>query len=298
MDASQLVDVLTPEPIGQDRHDRFRGSSPTDRDRQIYGGQYLAQALLASAATVDPDRSPHSLHAVFLRPGSPGRPIEYRVDRIRDGRTASHRSVMAIQDDVEIFRQHVSFQIDRAGPSYPPPEPPGSDLDPSSLMPYREWVRDLSDQPDHDWFTENRPIDLRIEHPPSTMPRSPIEQPIDVWMRLVVDPADDPNTGLVDLTGASPVVHAALLAWMSDKTIADVTLYPHGRSWTDQGADLLSLDHAMWFFEPVRADRWHRLRHEVPATRRGRGLARGEFTTTDGVVVASVAQEAFLIVPD
>jgi acyl-CoA thioesterase-2 len=96
----------------------------------------------------------------------------------------------------------------------------------------------------------------------------------------------------------SPALHASLLAWMSDKTIADVTLYPHGRSWTDAGSDLLSLDHAMWFLQPARADRWILLTHEAVATGRGRGLARGDLITYEGDVVGSVAQEALLVIPD
>ncbi|MEM9561794.1 MAG: acyl-CoA thioesterase domain-containing protein [Actinomycetota bacterium] len=270
--------------------DRFVGQSPADRDRQVYGGQFLAQALVAAAATVEPGRHPHSLHAYFLRTGTPRTPIDYHVERVRDGRTASHRSVTAVQGEREVFRQLMSFQVDRPGPIHPPLEPFGPSIDPEALPDYRDWVADLSDRDDHPWFAEDLPIDLRIQDPPPTGPRGPMPDRIDVWLRM---------TGSVPGQQAEdPVWSAALLAWMSDKTISDVVLYPHGRSWTDDGADILSLDHALWFHRPVPVDSWLRLTHHAVATSRGRGLARGDLFTLDGELVASVAQEAFIVLPD
>ena len=283
MDIDELIGLLRVEPAGADR---FVGHSPADRDRQVYGGQFLAQALLAAAATVEADRAPHSLHAYFLRTGAAHTPIEYRVERIRDGRTASHRAVVATQGDREVFRQLVSFQIDRPGLSYPPAGP-GTDADPAAFTSYRQWVADLSDSDTHPWFSEDLPIELRIENPPPTSEREPIDAALRIWMRL-----PEPAGAVDDRTAA------ALLAWMSDKTISDVVLYPHGRSWTDDGSDILSLDHAMWFHEPVRPDQWLLLTHEPVATRRGRGLARGDFVTGDGRLVASVAQEAYIVLPE
>ncbi len=288
MDLVTLIDLLRVEPAGPDR---FVGRSPTDRDRQVYGGQFLAQALLAAAATVEPGRLPHSLHAYFLRTGSAHTPIEYRVERIRDGRTASHRSVVATQDGREVFRQLQSFQVERPGPTHPPPRPPDAALDPSTLPSYREWVAELSDDDDHPWFAEDVPVDLRIEDPPRPRPRAPMTGELRVWMRLIGPTEETGDAG-------DPDLQSALLAWMSDKTISDVVLYPHGRSWTDAGSDLLSLDHALWFHEPVPTDRWLLLTHEALATRRGRGLARGDYLTIDGRLVASVAQEAFLVLPE
>ncbi|MEL6984915.1 MAG: acyl-CoA thioesterase domain-containing protein [Actinomycetota bacterium] len=286
MDTDELIDLLTVEPAGPDR---FIGHSPADRDRQVYGGQFLAQALLAAAATVDADRPPHSLHAYFLRTGAAHTPIEYRVERIRDGRTASHRAVIATQDGREVFRQLVSFQIERPGLTYPPPRP-GPAGDPADMMSYRQWVADLSDSDAHPWFAENLPIDLRLDDPPPTEPRAPMDAALRVWMRV-----SDPG-GTIDTI--DDAMGAAMLAWLSDKTISDVVLYPHGRSWTDAGSDILSLDHAMWFHEPVRLDQWLLLTHEPVATRRGRGLARGDFLTSGGQLVASVAQEAYIVLPD
>lgn len=283
MNVEELVALLTVEPVGEDR---FVGRSPADRDRQVYGGQFLGQALMAAAATVDDERPVHSLHAYFLRTGTARTPIEYRVERIRDGRTASHREVVATQDGREVFRQIQSFQIPRPGPSHPERRPIG-EIDPAGLPSYRDWVAELSDNADHPWFSEDLPIELRVEHPPPARPRGPMGDTLRVWMRLGPDRVLDDG----------PALHASLLAWMSDKTISDVTLYPHGRSWTDTGSDILSLDHAMWFHEPARADEWLLLTHEAAATRRGRGLARGDLLTLGGDLVGAVAQEALLVLP-
>ena len=278
-----LIEQLEVEPGGSDV---FVGHSPADRDRQVYGGQFLGQALMAASATVEPDRLPHSLHAQFLRTGRARTPIEYRVERVRDGRTASHRSVVATQGDREVFRQWVAYQVERPGLSHPEPRP-GMDADPAGFVDYRQWVADLSDNDDHPWFDEDVPVELRLEAAPPTRPRAPIDDDLRIWMRLTGPVPDD-----------RPHLNAALLAWMSDKTISDVVLYPHGRSWTDADSDILSLDHALWFHQPVRPDRWLCLTHRAVATRRGRGLARGDVETLDGDLVASVAQEAFIILPD
>ncbi len=278
-----LIAQLEVEPAGGDV---FIGRSPDDRDRQVYGGQFLGQALMAASATVEPGRLPHSLHAQFLRTGRARTPIEYRVERVRDGRTASHRSVVATQGEREVFRQLLAYQVERPGLDHPPAID-NRGIDPTSFVDYRQWVADLSDNDDHPWFAEEVPVELRLEDPPPTRPRAPMTDDLRIWMRL---------TGPVPVD--RPHLQAALLAWMSDKTVSDVVLYPHGRSWTDAGADILSLDHALWFHEPVDPGRWLGLTHHAVATRRGRGLARGDVVTLDGRLVASVAQEAFIVLPE
>ncbi|MDA3041355.1 MAG: thioesterase family protein [Actinomycetota bacterium] len=284
MNVDQLLDILAVEP--GDDVDHFIGNSPADRDRPVYGGQLLAQALMAAGATVDSGRAPHSLHAYFVRSGSAHTPIDYRVERIRDGRGFSHRSVVAFQSGREIFRQMASFQVPTGGPSYQEPTSVDVALDPSTFVGYRDWVRDLSDNQDHPWFAEVLPIDLRYQGAPAPRPRAPITGVQHIWMRLLGRvPTDD------------PVLHAALLAWMSDKTISDVTMYPHAQSWTDAGFDILSLDHSMYFYEPARADEWILFTHEAPATRGGRGLARGDMITLEGRRVGALTQEALLVAP-
>jgi len=283
MDLDELLAVLRLEGEGGDL---FTGRSPADRDRPVYGGQFLAQALLAAGATVEPGRAPHSLHAYFVRSGPAQVPIDYVVDRVRDGRNFSHRAVVARQDGKEVFRLIASFQVPSSGLSHQEPFEVPTGTDPAAFPGYRAWVADLSDNDDHPWFREQVPVDIRFEDAPPARPRRPIGGTLRIWMRLVGRvPSDDPT------------LHAALLAWMSDKTISDVTMYPHGRSWTDAGTDILSLDHAMWFYEPARADEWVLFTHETPATRGGRGLARGDLVTLDGRRVGAVAQEALLVYP-
>ncbi len=285
MNVDQLLDIVAVEP-GDDL-DHFIGRSPADRDRPVYGGQLLAQALMSAGATVEPGRAPHSLHAYFVRSGSAHTPIDYRVERIRDGRSFSHRSVVAFQSGREIFRQMLSFQVPTIGLGYQEPTSVEPGLDPSTFMHYRDWVRDLSDNQDHPWFGEELPVDLRYQDAPAPRPRSPITGVQRIWMRLLGQvPTDD------------PVLHAALLAWMSDKTISDITMYPHAHSWTDAGFDILSLDHTMYFYEPSRADEWTLFTHEAPATRGGRGLARGDMISLDGRRVGALVQEALLVTPD
>jgi acyl-CoA thioesterase II len=283
MDVGQLVDLLC---VRSAAADRFTGHSPADRERSVYGGQFLGQALMAAAGTVDHDRLPHSLHAYFVRGGAPASPITYDVERVRDGRTFSHRSVTAVQDGREVFRQLQSFHRPSEGPLHRAPVELDPDRDPATFPDYRAWVADLSDNTDHPWFHEAVPVELRIQDPPDPRPRRPMAGTLRIWMRLA-EPAPTED----------PLIHAALLAWMSDKTISDVTLYPHGRSWTDAGANVLSLDHAMWFYEPVRADQWLLLTHDVPATGGGRGFVRGDLVTGTGRRVGAVCQEALLSVP-
>lgn len=281
MDVLELIDVVQ---VRRDGEDRFVGHSPADRTRSVYGGQFLAQATMAAGATVEPGRLPHSLHGYFVRAGQAQTPITYRVERVRDGRSFSHRSVVAEQQGKEVFRQLLSFQVPGGGPEHQEPFRVEPGLDPATFRDYRDWVAELSDNDAHDWFRERIPVELRFQDAPPPRPRRAIDGVLRIWMRLTERvPSDD------------PVLHAALLAWMSDKTISDVTMYPHGKSWTDAGTDILSLDHTMWFYEPSRADAWTLFTHETPATGRGRGLARGDIVTLDGRRVGAVAQEALLV---
>ncbi len=270
--------------VGREADDSFVGLSPADRTRSVYGGQFLAQALLAAAATVEEGRLPHSLHAYFVRAGLPQTPIFYRVERVRDGRSFSHRNVIAEQNGKEVFRQMLSFQVPAHGPEHQEPFSVATNTNPASFRDYREWVKELSDNTDHDWFKEKVPVDLRFQDPPPARPRQAIDGVLRIWMQL-----NQP------VPSQDPVLHAALLAWMSDKTISDVTMYPHARSWTDSDTDILSLDHTMWFYEPHRADEWTLFTHETPATGGGRGLARGDIVNLDGRRVGAVAQEALLV---
>ena len=167
MDLAELITVVTVEPVGPDH---FVGRSPADRTRPVYGGQFLAQAVMAAGGTVEPGRAPHSLHGYFVRAGAAQIPIDYRVERVRDGRSFSHRSVVATQDDREVFRLIISFQVPTVGLSHQEPFEMASGLDPSTFPSYRHWVEELSDNRAHDWFREDIPVDIRFENAPPPRP--------------------------------------------------------------------------------------------------------------------------------
>lgn len=264
----------------------FVGNSPAGRTRTVFGGQFLAQALLAAGATVEAGRSPHSLHAYFVRAGDPLIPIDYHVEVVRDGRSFSHRHVVAAQDGKEVFRQLVSFQVTRPGPAHDEVDAV-DEVDPEQLTPYLDWALTGTDNPDHDVYTDPGPLDVRYQAPPPPGPDRVVRGNQHLWARLGgTVPSDD------------PVVHAALLAWISDKTIADFATLAHGRRWTDHGTDSVSLDHAMWFHRPARADSWLRFSQEAPCSANGRAFTRGEFVTRAGARAATVTQEVLLTLPD
>ncbi len=292
MDLDELLDIMAVRPVtAADDGDApagrpvFEGRSPHGRSRSIFGGQFLGQALMAAGATVAGDRAPHSLHAYFVRGGDPTVPIRYEVDLIRDGRSFSHRQVIATQGGREVFRQLASFHVDVPGPAHDDPVPI-EEIDPATLVVYEDWAETGTDNPDHDVYTELTPCELRYENPPPTGPGLRVRGPQRLWARVRGRVDDD-----------RPLLHAALLAWLSDKSIADFSTLAHGRRWTDVGTDSISLDHAMWFVRPFRADEWLLYVQEAPSSAGGRAFTRGEFVTMTGARVATVAQEVLLNLP-
>lgn len=288
MDVPELLDLLDLAPLADGG---FEGRSPVDRMRAVYGGQFLAQGLLAAGRTVPEGRAPHSLHAYFVRAGDPAVPIRYQVDEVRDGRSFSHRHVGASQDGREVFRLVASFQVPTEGAAYDDDDdddaPGDAAVDPEQLADYERWGEAGTDNPGHAWYSEVGPVDIRIEDPPEPRIGQPLRGEQRLWIRLSGPvPSDD------------PLLHAALLAWLSDKTIADFAPLVHGARWTDEGADSVSLDHAMWFLRPTRADQWLRFRQDCPSTGGGRGLTRGDMATAAGDRVASIMQEVLLTLPD
>jgi acyl-CoA thioesterase-2 len=271
-----LIKLLDLEPI---EVNIFRGVSPDDDRQRIFGGQVAGQALVAVARTVPADRQVHSLHAYFLRPGDPTIPVLYEVDRIRDGRTFTTRRVVAIQHGKAIFNLSASFQVSEdgfdhsaEGPDVPPPE----DLPPFAerMAEYREQFGDLLDRP--------RPIDIRhVDWLPidRSKPLPPYQR---VWLRADGVLPDD------------PVIHSFVLTYASDMTLLDTALLPHGGSWRAPGLFMASLDHAMWFHRPFRADDWLLYSQDSPSASGGRGLARGLVYRRDGTLVATVMQEGLI----
>lgn len=272
-----LVDILDLEPI---EVNIFRGTSPDEKRQRIFGGQVAGQALVAAGRTVGSDRWVHSLHAYFLRPGDPAVPILYEVDRLRDGRSFSTRRVVAIQHGKPIFNLSASFHIDEPGgmdhQSTMPDAP-----EPESLPTFKErmapFAADLGD-----WYQRPRPIDLRLVEPPSRardVGRAPAQR---VWFRADGRLGDD------------PLLHACVVAYASDMTLLDTIMLPHQVDFNDPNLVSASLDHAMWFHRPFRADDWLLYDSHSPSASQMRGLARGDIYSSDGRLVVSVVQEGLM----
>jgi acyl-CoA thioesterase-2 len=256
----------------------FRGHNPDERRVRIFGGQVAGQALVAAGRTVPSDRHVHSLHAYFLRPGDPTLPVLYEVDRIRDGRSFTTRRTVAVQHGEAIFHLSASFQVPEEGPEHQDPMPPAPD--PETLPTFRERFAPYAEAMG-DWYTRPRPIDTRYTQPPNRAkdPRPPRQQ---VWFRADGDLPED------------PLLHACVLAYASDMTLLDSVLLPHGISWDDKDFMGASLDHAMWFHRPFRADSWLLYDQCSPSAHGARGLGRGEIFDASGRLIVSVVQEGLV----
>ena len=270
-----LLGLLDLEPI---EVNVFRGRSPDDQRQRVFGGQVAGQALVAAGRTVDADRAVHSLHAYFLRPGDPSVPILYEVDRIRDGRSFTTRRVVAIQHGRAIFNLAASFHVAEEGFDHQLPMPPAPR--PESLPTFAERVEPYREQLG-EWYTRPRPIDMRhVGEPPHVTgggrPRPPCQQ---VWIR-----ADGRLPG-------DALLHACVVTYASDMTLLDSILLAHGTSWLDPELMGASLDHAMWFHRPFRADEWLLYDQESPSAHGGRGLGQGRIYAAGGDHVVSVVQE-------
>lgn len=277
----ELVRLLTLEII---EVDIFRGIGPDERRQRVFGGQVAAQALMAAARTVRLG-SVHSLHAYFLRGGDPNLPIIYEVDRIRDGRSFTTRRVVAIQHGKAIFNLSASFHIHEHGLNHAFEMP--SAPEPSSLP---DFATLMASHDNHisDWFFREQPIDLRYVSEFPLARRGPLPPVAKIWVRA--------NGALPN----DPTLHSCILTYMSDMTLLDSTLLPHGLTgFGDTDLMAASLDHAMWFHRPFRADEWLLYAQDTPTASGARGLARGLIYTHDGRLVASVVQEGLMrIAPD
>ena len=260
----------------------FRGRSPQDGWQRVFGGQVIGQALVAAGRTVQ-DRFAHSLHAYFLRPGDPSVPIIYEVDRIRDGRSFTTRRVVAIQHGAAIFSMSISFHLEEEGFEHQcgMPDVPG----PDELPGFNEIKEQFSDRlPENikTYFERERPIEIRPVDTSRFTSREKRAPKQSIWIRASNELPDD------------PALHQCALAYASDFSLLDTALIPHGRQMFDPELMMASLDHAMWFHRPVRADGWLLYTMDSPAARGARGFCRGSIFTRDGVLVASVAQEGLI----
>jgi acyl-CoA thioesterase-2 len=273
-----LITLLDLEPI---ELNLFRGVSPDEDRQRVFGGQVAGQALIAASRTVDErDRLVHSLHAYFLRPGDPKVPIVYEVDRIRDGKSFSTRRVVAIQHGRAIFNLQASFHRPEPGLDYaltaPVDVPPPESLPDfrTRLAPYRDRIGD--------WYDKPRPIDLRYVPPdPLIEPGVKSNRQL-VWVRADGELPDD------------PVLHACIVTYFSDMTLLDTTLRPFGMTSFNDDLMMASLDHAMWFHRPFRADEWLLYEQTAFSNSSARGLSGGSIFTTDGRLVVNVVQEGLI----
>ncbi|MEU6976536.1 MULTISPECIES: acyl-CoA thioesterase II [unclassified Streptomyces] len=278
-----LLDLLDLERIEQDI---FRGESRPSIVPRVFGGQVAAQALVAAGRTVPGDRLAHSLHAYFLRAGDPGAPIVYTVDRIRDGRSFTTRRVVAVQHGQPIFHLSASFQTYEEGLDHQAEMPAAPDPEflptPAEMLP-RHLPREVADR----LIEARAAVDLRYAEVPPWgsvgQPRDPRSQ---VWFRTNGKLADD------------PLLHIALATYVSDMTLLDSILLAHGRGgWAVGDVVGASLDHAMWFHRPFRADEWLLYDQESPTASGGRGLGQARIFTQDGRLAISVIQEGVVRVP-
>jgi len=261
----------------------FRGKSPKAGWQRVFGGQVIAQALVAAQRTVDEGRFAHSLHAYFLRPGDPTVPIVYQVERMRDGYSFTTRSVVAVQHGHPIFTMTASFQVDEPGfdhqiamPDVPPPE---------QLLGEEEFqAQVLPHAPDaiRRYWGQKRPIEVRPTSLRHYMTREKLDPEQHVWAR---------TTGPVP---ADRGVQAAILAYLSDMTLLDTSLYAHGATIFDPNIQVASIDHAMWFHRPTDFEDWLLYTQDSPNAGGARGMTRGSLFTRSGVLVASVAQEGLI----
>ncbi len=278
---SGLVKLLEPTPNGDDH---FTGRKKRGGVGRVFGGQVIAQALLAAENTVDPDRPAHSLHAYFLRGGSEDFAIDYKVDRDFDGGSFSNRRVVASQQGRPILNLTASFQkheeglhhVDAEMPEVPGPEDLESEVDVR-----RRFAEQARPEARHH-FLAPRPVEMRAVEGRHWMNPQPAPPRSHSWFKTVAPLPDDPR------------IHRAVLAFASDMSLLGTCALPHGLSWARGEVVSASLDHAVWFHEPFRADEWLLYATDSPWSGGGRGFNRGRIFTQDGRLVASVAQEGMI----
>ena len=282
---SALQDVLAILDLEPLEVNLFRGRSPQSRWQRVFGGQVIGQALVAACRTVEEvaQRPPHSLHAYFLLGGDPKVPIVYEVDRIRDGKSFTTRRVMAIQHGRAIFSMEVSFHGAEEGLShqFPMPDVPKPDALPSDTE-IRDRVLSLMPDPVRRYYDRERPIELRPVEYGRYLGEKLEGGRFHMWIRATERLPDE------------PAIHQCVLAYASDMTLLDAALIPHGRTVFHQDIMAASLDHALWFHRPFRADEWLLYAQDSPNLSGARGFSRGLIFALDGTLVASVAQEGLL----
>jgi acyl-CoA thioesterase-2 len=277
---AKLAELLTVEEIDTDI---YRGPRLPGGVGRVFGGQVIAQALVAANLSVDPEFFAHSLHAYFMRPGNENYPIIYRIERDRDGRSFSTRRIIALQKGKPILNMAANFQRPEEGlahqfdmPDVPPPEELVSDAD--------YWKEHIEDVPEmyrkrvlRQRAIEQRPVTRR-----SPMQSEPTDPRTATWFRAVAPLGEDQR------------LHQAVLAYASDMTLLGTSTLKHGISWLKDPLQMASLDHALWLHEEIQADEWLLYATESPWTGHARGFNTGQIFSRDGRLVASVAQEGLM----
>jgi acyl-CoA thioesterase II len=278
----ELIEILDLEPL---EVNLFRGRSPQSRWQRVFGGQVIGQALVAACRTVEDvvTRPPHSLHAYFMLGGDPKVPIIYEVDRIRDGKSFTTRRVVAIQHGHAIFTMAVSFHLLEEGLSHQVKMP---DVAMPEALPneaqLKERIWPLMPEPVRRYYERERPIELRPVEMGRYLGEKNPDGRFNVWIRATGRLPD------------SPAIHQCVLAYASDMMLLDAALIPHGKSVFSEDIMAASLDHALWFHRPFRADEWLLYAQDSPSLSDSRGFARGLIFSRDGTLIASVAQEGLL----
>jgi acyl-CoA thioesterase-2 len=293
----KLIGLLNIDEIAKDR---FLGESEDLGFRNVFGGQVLGQAMMAASRTIE-GRLPHSMHGYFLRPGDATQKIEYQVDRIRDGGSFSTRRVLALQDGKEIFTLNASFAQEEEGFSHqfdmPVTEPVEGLL---SEVEMRRKVIDFIPEKMREQATRDRPIEIRPVDPLNYFrpeKREPCKQN---WFKAVAllsgceEPPEYQDAPTCTALPDDQVLHRCLLAYASDFGLLGTSMLPHGVTYYSKGMQVASLDHAIWFHRDVRVDEWLLYDMDSPSASAGRGFCRGNIYNQQGLLVASVCQEALI----
>lgn len=276
---SSFDDIIQVESISDSS---YIGATSPDKAERMFGGLFIGQAMMACQRTTTLDRSLHSLHCYFLRPGDTSIPVQYEVNRVRDGRSFSHREAVAFQNGKELFRMLCSYAVTTPSHDYIGVNPPKVKAANDVTYTYSDFCRDQMPNPNYIRDVKRRPFDIRYINPPNGFGKSDhIENQL-MWMRLSVDISDDWHT------------HDAGVGYLSDSTLIDHITLPHGKRWQDEDFEGTSLDHAMWFHKSVRADEWLLFDQKVEWTGDGRGLASGRIFTEDGTLAATCVQEGLM----
>jgi len=264
--SEKLEELIALLALEQVEKNLFRAFHPKGRTGRLYGGQIMAQALMGAARTVPLDRPVHSLHGYFLRPGDPSVPAIIKVERLRDGRSFSSRRVLVVQKGEAIFNMDASFQVRESGLQHQLDGPKLSPPEASKIPAY------LLDSPFITWRHEFRRLQEQSPQPPEQF----------VWFKSNGDIPDD------------GVLQACLLVYESDNTLLGTSRLPHRGSFDRERMQNASLDHAVWFHQPIDVSQWLLYAQDSPSTSAGRGLNRGSIYTQAGLLIASTVQEALI----